>query len=166
MASDWFVYWKERKPTRKEVQIVLEDFFTGVATKIEWDQDRFFIDLVGKPRSPFYRLSEAAKRSDDAFFHEEEGFDVRCLEVWLGADCLDIMTRHQDELTNTLATGLARAFARFWGGSYEDDAIRERNRLIAEAARKVHRVQKSGDAASLQVAQDDLRVLVETAESL
>jgi hypothetical protein len=116
MASDWFVHWHNRKPTREEVQIVLEDFFTEVATKIEWNLDRYFVTLIGKQRSPFHRLSGAAKWRDEVF----SDFDVRYLEVWLGDDRLDIITRSQDELTNTLAAGLARAFARFWGGTYED----------------------------------------------
>ena len=29
------------------------------------------------------------------------------------------MTRHQDDVTNTIAEGLAKVFARFWKGSLD-----------------------------------------------
>lgn len=43
----------------------------------------------------------------------------RWIEVWLSKDNLLVMTRSADEITNDIAAGLARIFARFWKGKYE-----------------------------------------------
>lgn len=117
MASDRFVNWKPgKKPTRQEVQLVLEDFFVGAATEIRWDKDRFFVTLVGKHSNPLKRVSD----SPLVKMEPEPGWEGRHLEVWLGSKSLDVLTRQQDEFTNRVADGLAALFARYWEGELEE----------------------------------------------
>lgn len=122
MSSDTFVYWKtKRRPTRKEAQKVIRDFFGPVAKTIRWRQDRFFVTLIGEWSHPLVRVAEGEmreifKRSKP----KDRGWEGRFLEVWLGKDCMDVMTRVQDEFTNVCQRGLAAVFARFWKGKLED----------------------------------------------
>jgi len=112
MAYDRYVRWGGKKPTRQEAQLVLEDFFAETATEIRWVKDRFFVTLVGKHSNPLQRVAV----SPLVKLEPEPGWEGRHLEVWLGDDSLDVMTRQQDEFTNRVADGLAALFARYWEG--------------------------------------------------
>lgn len=116
MAYDRFVNWTDKRPTRKEVQHVLEDYFAEAATKIAWSKDRFFIDLVGTHTNPLRRMKDA---HESARLDPEPGHEGRLIEVWLSKTSLDVMTRHGDEFTNRVADGLAKLFARFWQAELE-----------------------------------------------
>lgn len=116
MACDRFVYWKkERRPKREELRLMLEDFFAGLTTSIVWEKDRFFINILGAPSSPFKRFpgvpEHVAKGDPD--------ITERWIEVWPSNDCLDVMTRQMDEVTNVLAEGFAKLAARYWDGELE-----------------------------------------------
>lgn len=113
MACDRFVYWNERKPTKEEIQLVLEDFFGPVA-KVEWheDQNRFYATIVGEKSPPFRRIKDAHPFVDTEV-------SERWIEVYVDDDNIDVMTRMQDELTNVLAAGVAKMFARYWEGRLE-----------------------------------------------
>lgn len=111
MAQDRFVNWKSKGPTRKETRQVLEDFFAEAATKIEWRKGRFFVHLVGTHSNPTKRM-----RGLTDCPQQPEG---RYIEVWLSRTSLDIITRHGDEFTNSLAEGLAKLFSRLWQGELE-----------------------------------------------
>lgn len=121
MAADRFVYWAERKPTQAEVEAVLRNFFDEAATEIKWDKDRFFVTLVGKKSFVFKGLGhplEAAELADITDTRWGTG-PIRSIEIWLGSDTLDVMTRHGDAFTSALADGLVQVFARFWQGRVE-----------------------------------------------
>jgi hypothetical protein len=121
MASDVFVRWKTTKrPTREEAEKVIQDFLGEVATEIEWKKDRFFVTLIGKWSHPLVRVVEPAMQDViKNMYPKEEGWEGRYLEVWLGDDSLDVMTRRQDEFTHACQDGLAAVFARFWEGEIE-----------------------------------------------
>lgn len=115
MALDRFVYWKERCPTFQEVQHVLEDFFNGAA-EVRRSTDRWICTLPGAPQSPLHRVDRLLVEAPDAHADGE-----RWIEVFMHEDSLDIITRMADEYTNALAEGLARIFARYWQGKYQDE---------------------------------------------
>lgn len=128
MACDRFVYWNECRPTKQEIQFVLEDFF-GAAGVVTWGwttpgcpvdgtgapscSDRFFVTLVGNKSESFRRIPEAA-----AFVDPD--IRERWIEVYIGKDNIDVITRLQDEYTSTLASGVAKLFARCWEGRLEE----------------------------------------------
>lgn len=116
MAADTFVYWKnKKKPTRKELTVVLEDYMRGLG-KVRWDRDRFFVDIPGKVSWPFARIlpdtNKAKAMAEDPM--------ERWFEVYVGKDNIDIITRQMDELTNNIATGFAKLCARYWEGELEE----------------------------------------------
>jgi hypothetical protein len=116
MSRDRFVRWNQGKyPTVDKIKIVCEDYFKGLGT-VEWRGDRFFVLVHGTLTYALNRIG-AYKQPDP-----EPGFDERWIEVWQKEDnlCLDVITRQQDEVTNALADGLAKLFARFWRGCLED----------------------------------------------
>jgi len=121
MAQDRFVYWKEERPTRKELKGVLEDFLGGMAVGIKYgtfesgaskDKDLEFwsILLVGKPSFPFKRLPGFGKGS----FGGQEMHTERWFEVVVAPDSIDVITRMSDELTSVIANGFAELCARYW----------------------------------------------------
>lgn len=116
MALDRFVNFKERRPSKEEVGLVLRDFFGPDAAKIEWDNGRYFVTLPGKNSFPFASLPDALR---DPFAGEEAR--ERWIEVYVAKDQFDVITRSHDEYTNVIAEGLARMFARYWDGELEDD---------------------------------------------
>ena len=109
MACDRFVNWKKggKKPTQAEVEKVLRQFFDAASTEVLWSIDRFFVTLVGKGSAPLEGIEGA---------HCLTPVDQRWIEVHLGKDNLDVITRCGDEFTNACALGLAKIFARFWQG--------------------------------------------------
>lgn len=108
MAQDRFVYFT-KVPSREDVGKALGDYLGGVG-KVEWRVDRFFVDLPGRGSHPAKRLTEVP----EGLFRDE-----RWIEVWIGDDCIDVMTRQQDELTNVVAAGFSAFATRFWGGRSE-----------------------------------------------
>lgn len=118
MAYDRFVYWNtSRRPTREQLQMVLEDYLNGIATEVKWDHDRFFAKLSGKQTHPLRRMPENEVARYAVMATEE--VEERWIEVWIGNDCIDVMTRFADELTNRIADGFAQLCARFWNGRLE-----------------------------------------------
>jgi hypothetical protein len=67
--------------------------------------------LPGACKHPLLRVSPLFTER-----HVPERERLRWLEVWENKDrtCLDVMTRLQDEFTNSLADGLIEVFRRFW----------------------------------------------------
>lgn len=121
VAADNFVYWQgKKKPTHSEVESVIHNFFSGALTSCEWEDNskRFMVCLPGVANSPFHGISENAKKRDNE--SHTPPFDKRWIEVIPAHECLDVLTRMQDEYTQVLARGLAAAFARYWGGRLED----------------------------------------------
>jgi hypothetical protein len=147
VALDRFVYWQtDARPTREQLQIVLEDFIGG-AGSVNWDVDRFFVLLHGK-HSEAYRRCDRASETQRLYAQErhEEQWE-RWIEVWVRDEpleieaeeeegdpggplplpngthsdkgCVDVMTRSADDFTNGVAARLAEVLARFWDGKVE-----------------------------------------------
>lgn len=120
MAADVFVQWKTaKKPTREEAEKVIQDFFGGAATEIRWDNDRFFITLVGKWSHPLSRVVDEDIHQTLKGMERTLPDEGRYLEVWLGSGSLDVISRRQDEFVHACQDGLAAVFARFWDGKIE-----------------------------------------------
>jgi len=117
MSFDRFISFKDRRPTRQQLQLVLEDYLSGAGTAT-WKEDRFMVDLVGTTSHPLKRIPEAHPFSNRPV---EPGFEGRWFEVVMGSKDIDVLTRQQDELTMAIADGFARLCARFWHGALEDD---------------------------------------------
>lgn len=120
MSADRFIYFKEKRPTKEEIQFVLEDYFRDIATSIEWRQDgnRFFVNLPGKCYHPLKRVLPENMAYVWKAFDEEQR--ERWIEVYLGRDNIDVITRMQDEVTAHLADGFVKVVARWWQGRVED----------------------------------------------
>lgn len=118
MSSDRFVYWNDRKPTREQLQLVLEDYVRDLAESVEWDEEgsRFFVKLPGMGCHPATRIA------DDAVMERMYLMDQkteRWFEVFVCDDNVDIITRHGDRITHAIATEFARICAQFWQGRLE-----------------------------------------------
>ena len=103
MALDRFVYWTTQRPTAEEIGILLEDYLTD-AGKVEIQDGRYFATLVGRASNPFKRIAGA---------HSPEAYE-RFFEVYVGIDCIDVITRQQDEFTNNVAKGFQELCLRFY----------------------------------------------------
>ena len=112
MALDRFVFWNEEKPTRKELQQILEDYI-NIEGAVLWDTDRFMVTLPGKPLWLFQGVVPEKYRK---MYPPERWF-----EVWLGKDCIDVLTRRADNFTDALAETFAVTVARYYQAKYEGD---------------------------------------------
>jgi hypothetical protein len=126
MACDRFVYWKEGKPrpTRDEVEKVIRDYFGEVATEVRWDRDRFYVILVGKQTHPLESVDPSHLAVVGLLHYrklaaEGKASSKRWIEVWFDAECLDVITRMADPLTNACAKDLAWHIAGQWDGDLE-----------------------------------------------
>lgn len=113
MANDRFVYFHRDKPTKDNVQHVLEDFVSDAGT-VRWseEQGRFYVDLPGKHRWALRRIFPESVRARAEQEQENEG---RWLEVFLHVEggaivSIDVTTRFQDQFVNAIAEGIAAAF--------------------------------------------------------
>lgn len=113
MALDRFVIWAQRKPTLADIETFLEDYFAGAATFEKRGHACVIVRLPGAPSHPFRRL--AAGTPMLAPVHA-----ARWIEVVLTNASADVLTRQQDEYTNTLADGLAVALERFWKADWRN----------------------------------------------
>lgn len=113
MGFDRFVYWKDKKPTREELVLVLEDYLGGLG-HVKVHDGRVFATLVGKPSFPFKRIDGFENRRAAA-----EQRDERWFEVVLDKKYADVITRQMDEVTGVIAKGFAELLARFWDGELE-----------------------------------------------
>ena len=110
MALDRFVCFKKSsRPTKAKLQLVVEDYFRGIATEIRWDQDRWLVTMPGPSIHPLDRVEPALPLRYDG--------GPRYIEVWYSDGTLDVITRQADELTNVIAAGLAEVCRRYWKGT-------------------------------------------------
>jgi hypothetical protein len=114
MALDRFVHWHDlrNRPTRAEVRQVITNYLGGVG-QIRWrdDQDRFYIELPGKPTHPLVGIDPLVK------MYEQPD---RWIEVYVSfGEPMDIITRDMDPFTNAIAADLANIFIRQWSGRVE-----------------------------------------------
>ncbi len=125
MARDVVVNWKGERPTRDEIQTMLEDYL-GAAGKIEWQKDRFVATLPGAPSYARARVGLATPWQRTAWqekMREPEpkrwSYSDRFFEVWSDAGCTYVMTRDADELTMAVADTFAEVLCRGWQGEME-----------------------------------------------
>jgi len=134
MASDRFIYFAEGKvPSHQDVGMMLEDYLGAVMAGIEWGGSSWTALLVGNKSWPFRRVYERGPAFNKPLYpglqaildEERDGraHEERRVEVYIGDDNIDVITRRQDELTNRIADGFARLVARFWQGSLEMETL-------------------------------------------
>lgn len=127
MSQDRFV-WMEHPPNAGELELLLEDFLGGFLERGEfceqdrpslvWKDGRWFATLVGWDshalrRAPF--ITDAMR----AYYAQVHGVRQRFIEVYIGDDYVDVITRQADDATNALADRLAELIARCWKGRLE-----------------------------------------------
>jgi len=121
MAADWFVWFDkegEKAPSKDDLGKALEDYLGAFAERVYWGMDRWFATLVGTKTWPFKRIVGPDHPLIEA--HKAEESEERWIEVWRDSNCVDVMTRHGDWATNTLAEGFAKLVAQYWKGRLDD----------------------------------------------
>lgn len=117
-------------PPRTSLQLALEDYVRGIASEVRWDDGgaRFVVRLPGTCCEPITRL---LPESSGVKAQTADPIE-RWFEVFPGDDYLDVITRHQDELTNNIASGFAQFCARFWSGKLdpEDEDVRDEDEVM------------------------------------
>lgn len=116
MACDRFVYFAT-VPSREDIGKISEDFLGAFLVSSEWASSRWTFLLVGHKSFPFRRIDGISPALQRA--HEEEAQEERWIEVFIGDDNIDVITRRQDPAVNALAEGLAKCIARRWDGRLE-----------------------------------------------
>jgi hypothetical protein len=114
MAQDRFVRFKEKAPSRADLETILRNYFGGCGLITGGDDTRWCISLPGIASSPFTGVEGARPLGLDD--------PDRWIEVVFtqGKEAnVDVLTRRQDEFTNGIADQLARALARFYSAKLE-----------------------------------------------
>lgn len=118
MGTDRFVHFELCKvPGRGDIGTLIEDYLGDVMRSKECGGGRWTVSLIGPCSFPLRRL-EPEWTPSKAW--AEEHPTPRWIEVYIGQDNIDVITRHQDELTMVIADGLAKLIARYWKGRLED----------------------------------------------
>jgi hypothetical protein len=111
MALDRFVrFGKKRKPLREQIGLVVEDYFASIAKEVKFDHGRWYVTLPGNRTEALGRTTVA--ELGGKFMSDE--VRERWIEVVLGDDHVDVLTRSMDEPTNALAAGLERVLRRYF----------------------------------------------------
>jgi len=122
MASDRFIHFEAKRPTHEQVGWVIEDYLGVAAVSIVWHErsSRWVVLLPGTKSVACRRVapeSAWARCADDL---SEENRVIEVFFTERGADeQLSVITRLQDEYTDTVADGLATLLARYWGGKVQ-----------------------------------------------
>lgn len=122
MALDRFVYWRDRRPTYDEVVRVVRNTL-GYAGTIEEKNGKkglpwLCVTLPGKPTNALEGIAPNLPLSEEMLPEE------RWFEVFVHDDCVDVLTRMQDEYTNAIAKSVAETLKRYWEGSDEPTKTR------------------------------------------
>lgn len=112
LASDRFITFGKKKPTRRQIKLLLEDFLNGVVKEIRWDEDRFFVILPGLTSNPLGRVVGGKRARVLCAF---DG-DIRGMEIIPQGRTLDVLTRHQDDFVHALCDQIVDIIVRYWGG--------------------------------------------------
>lgn len=117
MSLDRVIRWKSRKPSKSEILCVLEDYSKGLAIKLDWEGGRWNILLPGTYSHPMRRMTGITEARKTSIEETTKDKRERWLEIFPHKDCLYVMTRDADPITNAIAQGLAEFFALFFKGS-------------------------------------------------
>lgn len=122
MSIDWIVTWKGDQPSPRDVRLVAEDFFGDIGEVVKSEDvstdHHFIIDVVGRQTHPLGRVEEFAHMA--RIKAAAETVMDRWVEVYIGEEGVTVTTRGQDEVTNCLASGLARCYTRIWRGDLSE----------------------------------------------
>ncbi len=111
MPADRFVYFHAADmPSHAQLEELLARYVHGVGTVHRGPDARFHVHLPGVPTDPM----PAPMRRPAEYFSDE-----RCVEVYLGEDYVNVMTRAVDELTSGVADRLVSVLVRAWRGRPE-----------------------------------------------
>ena len=132
MALDRFVNFKDKKPTVRQLKILLEDYLNG-AGEIDYskvNQKTLYVVLPGKPSFPFRRMEPKLKAHQTLFDEVKERWFEVCFvslnqshqikkdkdsgEKYKIGPNIDVITRLADEYTNIVAAGFAELVARYY----------------------------------------------------
>ena len=136
MSRDIFLRWPNELPSRYHVLMVLEDLLRGMATfKNDRDDNRIYVYLPGSPSWPFDRMGPSC--DNERAYHRslaksEEGPRPRWIEVVFTTRRIDILTRHQDPITNAIAREIAKTLIRGFGGEVDheiSDSLSKENQV-------------------------------------
>lgn len=117
MSSDRFIYFEPGKvPSSEDVGTLIEDYLGAAMVSKEWDASRWTVLLSGTISFPFVRLEPEWVPSLAA---RAEAGRKRSIEVYIGEDYIDVLTRSQDRYTSVLADGLVELVAHYWEGNVE-----------------------------------------------
>jgi hypothetical protein len=109
MSQSRYITWKKGKPNPKKLLSVIECFLSGVGNVVyRHDSKDFLICLPGIPKNPLHDLEPRE-------WTEWQLATGRWIEVDIGHDGVDVLTRRQDDYVQSLAAGLAEVFQRYWG---------------------------------------------------
>ncbi|MFA5413761.1 MAG: hypothetical protein WC348_04480 [Patescibacteria group bacterium] len=106
------IHWQKEVPSKDVLSQFLGNYLNGIGT-VEFGQDDFnrecwICTLPGKPTDPWQGISGLPQRPHDMMS------DERWFEVYWHDDGIDIITRRQDPITNSIAAGFARACILTW----------------------------------------------------
>lgn len=122
MSCDRFIYFGFKSmPSEQDVQHVIEDYLGDALVGIDWGGKRWTARIDGNKSWPLRRVL-AVSSDRERVLHdtaELESTEERWIEVFIGDDNIDVITRRQDEYTMAVADGLAKLMARFWRGRLE-----------------------------------------------
>jgi hypothetical protein len=126
MATDRFIWFggAARVPARDDVAKLLEDFVDD-AGYVAWnnEQSRFYITLYGVVTDPLRCLCERGTTRQAMIGADENGLRPRWIEVHIGEDNIDVITRHMDAFTMCVADGITRSIARHWDGWLDEQRL-------------------------------------------
>lgn len=110
MSIDFVVHWQEKRPTNRQLRLIVEDFF-GESARVAKDGSTLLVSFAQRPSQPFTRIvSGALKNHYDA----AQRYTTRGLELWPWRRSLSITLRRPDEFSLALAEGLAKCLGRFY----------------------------------------------------
>jgi hypothetical protein len=116
MSRDVIVRWDKERPSHEELKTVLEDYLGALAESVVRTQDRICATLLGPLSFAFQRIGPATEAMRKVWKEEVDCAEPRMVEVWVSKNCMYVMTRRTDHVTNVIADGFAALCARSWNG--------------------------------------------------
>lgn len=106
------IHWQDNVPSRDVFEQFLENYLDGIGMA-EFGQDdlsreRWICTLPGKPTDPRQNITGISQRPAGMLS------DERWFEVYWRDNGIDIITRRQDDITNSIAAGFARTCILTW----------------------------------------------------
>lgn len=109
MASDRFIYWREKRPKSAiEIASLITGYMGAAQTDVSHTesngQHHWIISIPGVGCNPLCSFSGI----------EDTSQKERWFEVFLTDESLDVLTRMQDPFTNAIAEGFAEMITRWY----------------------------------------------------